>query len=561
MPNSQRSYRWTSELVSSLIGTICSGLPIGCILIRECGNSSQQFLPRPIEGVTLDEPVDPEYLILDGQQRMTSLYSVIRSSKPMKFITKTKRKIESSWYYIYMNKALDPYYEAEEAIVCLPLSKKKKSYLDPSQNIDCSTPEQEYESLMFPCNSMLNFAQWRSGFCRYWNYAPQKMELIEQFEREIVKKFEHYQVPSVCLNSQLSKTGVCKTFINVNTKGYPLNYFDLIKSMFDSRDFSLGQDCERRLSRLAKHKVLEQLRDTDFLSGIAFVSTHHRRFEVLKGAVSLSKKLPRIGGSRREIMELSVEEYRQYSPQLESGFEEAARFLYAQKIFSPEDLPYQIQLVVLGAIFAVVGSLDSHNRRKLERWFWTVVLTEYYSSWYEQRAAKDMAEVPHWLLYGGNLPTSFEESQFQPSRLLKITKRQGAFYKGMNALLRQNGAIDFYTGELLSDANYFAQPMQAHHIFPKAWCRKMKINSSRYNCLVNLTPLSEPTNRLIGGRAPADYLERLKEQGISHKQIDTILYSHLIEPDTLWNNDFDSFLNRRQIDLENMAKSASGVVK
>ncbi|WP_413167892.1 hypothetical protein ACL6C3_14415 [Capilliphycus salinus ALCB114379] len=405
---------------------------------------------------------------------------------------------------------------------------------------------------------MFNFNQWRSDFFRHWNYAPAKTELLDKFEWEIIKKVEHYQVPSVCLNSQLSKPGVCKSFIDVNTKGFPLNYFDLIKSTFDSHDFSLGQDCEKRLSRLSKHKVLEELRDTDFLSGIAFVSTHHQRFEVLKGAISPLTTLPRVGGSRREVMELTVEEYQQYSPQLESGFEEAARFLHAQKIFSPEDLPYQIQLVVLGAIFAVVGSLDSHCRRKLERWFWTVVLTEFYSSWYEQRAAKDMAEVPHWLLYGGNLPTSFQESQFKPSRLLKITKRQGAFYKGINALLRQNGAIDFYTGELLSDVNYFAQPIQAHHIFPKAWCRKMKINSGHYNCLVNLTPLGEPTNRLIGGRAPADYLERLKEQGISHKQIERILHSHLIEPDTLWNNDFDSFLNRRQIDLENMAKSAMG---
>ncbi|WP_413167891.1 DUF262 domain-containing protein [Capilliphycus salinus ALCB114379] len=113
IPNLQRSFRWKSELVSSLIGTICSGLPIGCILIRECGNSNGHFSPRPIDGVILDKPADPEYLILDGQQRMTSLYSVIYSQNPIKFITKTKRKIEYYWYYIDINKALDPYYYLE----------------------------------------------------------------------------------------------------------------------------------------------------------------------------------------------------------------------------------------------------------------------------------------------------------------------------------------------------------------------------------------------------------------------------------------------------------------
>lgn len=50
----------------------------------------------------------------------------------------------------------------------------------------------------------------------------------------------------------------------------------------------------------------------------------------------------------------------------------------------------------------------------------------------------------------------------------------------------------------------------------------------------------------------------MKEQGISLKQIETILHSHLIEPKALWNNNFEQFLNRRQTDLEDMATSAMG---
>ncbi len=558
IPDLQRSFRWPNELVLDLIATISSGLPIGCILIHECGNSPWRFYPRPLEGVTLENPVEPELLILDGQQRMTALYSVLYSQNPTMFTSKTKRKVEYFWHYIDIIKALNSHFDKDEAVLSLPLSRKKRSSKDQKANLDCSTPEKEFQSLLFPCRAMFNFTQWRQNFCRHWNYAPAKIELIDQFELEIVKKFEHYQIPSVCLNAQLSKPGVCKAFIDINTKSLSLNFFDLTTALFDSRDFSLRSDWHNRQQKLGQYKVLSQLRETDFLSAIAFVTTHYRRHEALNASQTSTTLLPRVGGSRKEILELSVEEYQKYSSQVEQGFEEAARFLHAQKIFTPEDLPYQIQLVVLGAIFAVVEPLDYHCRCKLERWFWSGIFGELYSSWYEQRASKDMLEVPNWLLYGGDTPSNLKEAQLNRNRFQKITKRQGAFYKGISALLRQNGAIDFYTGELLSDANYFAEPIQAHHVFSKAWCRKMKVNSNRYNCLMNLTPLSEATNRLIGSRAPGDYLERMKQQGISRQRIDSILRSHLIYPTALWNNDFEDFFTRRERELNNLAASAMG---
>jgi hypothetical protein len=73
----------------------------------------------------------------------------------------------------------------------------------------------------------------------------------------------------------------------------------------------------------------------------------------------------------------------------------------------------------------------------------------------------------------------------------------------------------------------------------------MGIEASQYNCLINRTPLSEGTNGLIGGKAPSVYLAKLQQQGISKKRLDEILRSHLIEPETLWNDDFEGFFAAR----------------
>ena len=89
------------------------------------------------------------------------------------------------------------------------------------------------------------------------------------------------------------------------------------------------------------------------------------------------------------------------------------------------------------------------------------------------------------------------------------------------------------------------------HVFPEAWCKQQGIPAARYNCLLNRTPLKKDTNRFIGSQPPSVYLARLvDEQGISKQRLNEILRSHSLEPQTLWNNDFDAFLECR---VENLS--------
>ncbi|MFP3325994.1 hypothetical protein R0K05_23360, partial [Planococcus sp. SIMBA_160] len=82
-------------------------------------------------------------------------------------------------------------------------------------------------------------------------------------------------------------------------------------------------------------------------------------------------------------------------------------------------------------------------------------------------------------------------------------------------------------GEVLTEAKYFEEGIENHHIFPQKWCQQRGIARSRYNSIVNKTPLTWRTNRFLGSVAPSLYLQRLQEKGMSRERVDEILRSHL----------------------------------
>jgi hypothetical protein len=140
-----------------------------------------------------------------------------------------------------------------------------------------------------------------------------------------------------------------------------------------------------------------------------------------------------------------------------------------------------------------------------------------------------------------------------------VTRRQGAIYKSLNALLRKQGAIDFVSGEVLRDVKAFDGEIESHHVFPEAWCKQQGIPAARYNCLLNRTPLRRDTNRFIGSQPPSMYLARLVEQhGISQKRLNEILRSHSIEPQTLWDDDFEAFMRLRSAKIFSLIEAATG---
>jgi hypothetical protein len=159
----------------------------------------------------------------------------------------------------------------------------------------------------------------------------------------------------------------------------------------------------------------------------------------------------------------------------------------------------------------------------------------------------------------GPLPRTVDEAQFSPGRLLTLRTRGSAAYKGIYALLLKEGAIDWRTGEAADMNMYFDEAIDIHHIFPKAWCESQGIKPEAYNSIVNKTPLTARSNRVIGGRAPSDYLERLANSaGIDPDTISKHISTHLAEAGLMALDDFNAFFAARARALLDKISSAMG---
>lgn len=127
----------------------------------------------------------------------------------------------------------------------------------------------------------------------------------------------------------------------------------------------------------------------------------------------------------------------------------------------------------------------------------------------------------------------------------------------------KEGALDFRSGQKFDHTVFFGKNVDIHHIFPQDWCRKAGIKPQIYDSIINKTPLSYRTNRIIGGDAPSDYIARL-EQGndntpaIRFERLDTFLRSHLIDPAMLRADKFDEFMESRQKQLLRLIEQSMG---
>jgi hypothetical protein len=246
---------------------------------------------------------------------------------------------------------------------------------------------------------------------------------------------------------------------------------------------------------------------------------------------------------------------------VEQGFVRAAKFLHMLSIYRIFDLPYQSQIIPLAAILADIPDALEHAKIKemLVRWYWNGVFGELYSSAVETRIARDFMEVPAWLR-GGPEPSTVSETMFRADRLKTMRMRLSAAYKGVNALLMTEGAKDFRSGQKFGHAIFFEENVDIHHIFPQDWCKEEHIKPEVFDSIINKTPLSCKTNRIIGGVAPSEYLAKLEKGDgpIARERLYDCLRSHLIDPELLYADRFEDFMADRQKRLLALIEQATG---
>src|SRR5579875_2675732 len=283
LPDFQRGWVWDDEHVRSLLISVARSFPVGAVMLLETGGDVR-FQVRPIENLNFPGKVpEPERLILDGQQRLTTLTQVLALNEPVKTFDEKGRQIDR-YYYIDITRALESD-TLEDAFVALEADRKIKTNFGRDVVLDLSTPEKECKEFFFPCNQILNSDKWEESL---QEHAPDKFSDYMKFRKKILNEFRGYQLPVIDLKKETSKEAVCLVFEKVNTGGVQLSVFELVTATYAADGFNLRRDwfgdrnVKGRHARLSAKPLLKETAATDFLQGLSLLQSYERRQEDLK---------------------------------------------------------------------------------------------------------------------------------------------------------------------------------------------------------------------------------------------------------------------------------------
>lgn len=533
LPDFQRDFVWDPRATEELIESIARSFPAGSLLFMPW--RPETFAPRAIQGAPELDGTTPDKLILDGQQRLSSLYQACYG-------------VGDYRYYV----DLAPLFEdddVEEAIFY-----RHRNRCGPYKAI-----EQQAERLILPLGILLGeegngFHYWRDEVLeRRPEQGEERVELRQALQRiyqKHIEPIEDYRFPVVTLDQETSLDAVCSIFETLNRTGIRLSVFDLLTARF----FADGLDLRRKWEEtVAEHPVIGE-------------------FEVNKYYVLQSIAL-RVRGSvkRGDVLRLSVADIDAHWEAVAQGFRAALEMLRDEcGVRTVKWLPYGYLLVPLAALWQeaiqIGGPASAANRARLKQWFWCSGFSQTYDRAANTQAAKDYAELWTWV-EGGKKPATVVDFVFDPARLREITPKQQSIYKALMALVLRHGAADFHHGHTLTPASIAAQRVDDHHLFPRAYLNPTNeqpaIPTQLVDCILNRTLIDADTNQRIGKRPPHEYLAEIRDEleAAGAGLFEQVLESHLLpsgDDSPLTGDDFEAFLEWRAARLVEEMEAATG---
>lgn len=555
LPEFQRSWTWDDNRIRGILASLSQGYPMGAIMRLQYGNESIRFKYRTIEGVKAPG-ITPDYLVLDGQQRLTSMFRATFSPDPV--ATKTdKGKLIERYYYLDINACLDESADRLDAVLSVPKDRKVKTNFDRDVVLDLSSRELEYQHEMFPLNIIFDSnarEDWADGYKDFHGNTPACKNKYKQFRSEVLDTITGYKLPVITLDKTTPREAVCKVFENVNTGGVALTVFELVTASFATYEFDLRKDWEACRDIIwGKNEplntdVMYGVDETAFLTAVTLYTTY-------KAATATTCK-------KKDVLALSFEDYQANKGILLEGYKLARKFLFSQYVFRQRDLPYTTQLIPLAAICAVIGKSvfdQPQTRDILSQWFWCGIMGEMYGGANETRYANDIEDVVAAINGKPSQNRTINSAFFSATRLLSLQTRLSAAYKGIMALVYRESCRDFYKGTTMDIVKSMDEAPDIHHIFPEIYCIKKGYRKEKWNSIVNKTPLLPESNRSIGGDAPSIYSAKIiKKANIDEAQLRMRVESHLVDYDAFIADDFDAYFIARAKRLLAVIESAMG---
>lgn len=490
IPKFQRGFVWEPDRVAYLMDSIYKGYPIGSLLLWRTGNKLKD--ERNLGPFTLPPPEEnfPIDYVLDGQQRLTSIFGVFQSS------------LDSDGTIDW----LDIFYDVS-------------AHDNPQETQFVALDTQKAEvGKHIPLDTFFNTKKWGPLF----KSLPDELgERIEQ----VREKFQIAQIPFEMTETK-DKSTVAIIFERVNRQGVELDTFQLLTAWTWSEDFELQEQFDQLSSEAKPYGFGDIGEDTNLLLRCCSA--------ILVG-----------DASPRALMNINGEDFRANFDKISNGVKFAIDFLKANlKVEQISNLPFSTLIVPLCVYFAVPGTkepvLSDDHRKRIVRWFWRAAYSRRYSSGVLRNLKVDIEEMAN-LRDGKSSKIGEFSSDITPDFFKKTTFGIGNVNsKTFILMIAQSDPLTFISGQPINLAEKLKSANRAefHHLMPKKFLKDSSQDSLSESLLANFAFITRSENRDIGGAPPSDYKAKMTGD------VSTILTKSLI-PESLWSNQYAIFIDER----------------
>ncbi|MHB8987563.1 MAG: GmrSD restriction endonuclease domain-containing protein [Desulfobulbia bacterium] len=530
LPDFQRDFVWEPGATQELIVSIANNYPAGSILrVRD---AKRVFAAREFEGAPLLGDAKHTFLVLDGQQRLTSLYQAFYG-------------VGEHRYYLSIGKLIEGD-DFEDAIFHVRATTK---WAKAREDFEIQAKE-----LLLPLSVLKGgsggFGKWSRNVARQLDDKKRIAleDALEGIEEKWIHTIDDYHFPVVTLSDKTEPDALCTIFETLNRTGVKLSVFELLTARFWPQNIKLRDLWDKAL---ADYPIIEDFEVDPYY--------------VLQGISLACRKAPSC--KRSDVLNMKAFEITEWWDKVVVGLAAGLEILREDcKVMLPKWLPYQTMLPPLAAVMAKAGNPKTAEagaqREKIKRWFWCAVFGQIYESSPNSKSAKDVVEIIQWFK-DESLPESVDTFRFDPRALRDVTPRQRSIYRGAICLILRGGARDFHTQAVITGKIMAQEGIDDHHVFPAAYLERNGVTLSRNrDCILNRTLIDRTTNQMISDRAPSDYLAEIRKT--SGFPYDSVLTSHILPVgggSPLLTDDYETYLIWRQDRLWQEIQNVTGVKK
>lgn len=491
IPQFQREFVWSKDKSAHLLDSIIKGYPIGTFIIWK----TKEKLRSVKEVGNIDLPDTPQgdyvHYILDGQQRLTSLFASIKAVKIGK----------SDFSDIYIDLTATEY----DPIIITDISEHVHG-----------------EYIRF--KDMLKFDR----------------SVTKNLSDAYYDKLQHYR--DVINNYQFSTIEITdasidvatEIFTRINVGGKPLSVFEIMcAKMFDvPSNFDLYEKFKSYTEDKLKNVGYDTINEANILQLMAIILTPNKECKA------------------KHILNLNKPEFLSAWPKAIDAFDKAIDYFISYfRIPVSELLPYKTLLVPFAYFFYQHPNQPDINTSKfLDDFFWRVSLSERYSSSVEGKLAQDIKRIDK--IIAGELPDYDYRIYISPDDILEKGqfKTSSSYSKAFLCLLAYFEPKSFSNNsKVILDNAYLKQSNSKnyHHFFPRSYLRKQQISDEFANHIANITIVSDYLNkREIGAKPPSIYMQKFTH---NNPNIIEAMKTHLIEAQSphIANDNYKDFIYER----------------